>query len=358
MKVSKKRAAALLAAVCLAGMLSACGGQAEEPSSRQIFAMDTAMALTVYGTESSAAVQAAEEELMRLEALLSRTSEDSPVTALNRAGGRQTVVGEELTALLDAAGTYSRKTGGAFDPTIAPVVLAWGFTTGHNRVPAPEEVASLLETVGMEHVHLDGGTAWMDPETQVDLGGIGKGYASDRMAEIFRRYEIPRATAALGGNVLAWGTRPDGTPWRVGVQDPRSPEDSSALACLLHLEDAFAVTSGGYQRHFESEGQSYHHIIDPATGYPAQSGLTSVTVVADCRRDDAAGLPGNGTMCDALSTALFVMGEEKALDFWRTGGLEMELVLVTEDGRVVVTKGLAERFEEIEESGYRYEIVS
>ncbi len=405
MKVSRKRIAALLAAWCLAGMLSACGGQVEEPASRQIFAMDTAMALTVYGAESSAAVQAAEEELMRLEALLSRTSEDSPVTALNRAGGRQTVVGEELSALLDAAGTYSGKTGGAFDPTIAPVVLAWGFTTGHNRVPAPEEVASLLETVGMEHVHLDGGTAWMAPETQIDLGGIGKGYASDRMAEIFSRYEIPRATAALGGNVLAWGTRPDGTPWRVGVQDPRSPEDSGALACLLHLEDAFAVTSGGYQRHFEAEGQSYHHIIDPATGYPAQedsgalacllhledafavtsggyqrhfeaegqsyhhiidpatgypaqSGLTSVTVVADCRKDGEAGLPGNGTMCDALSTALFVMGEEKALDFWRTSGLEVELVLVTEDGRVVVTKGLAELFEEIEESGYRYEIVS
>ncbi|MDY5612927.1 FAD:protein FMN transferase, partial [Dysosmobacter sp.] len=113
-----------------------------------------------------------------------------------------------------------------------------------------------------------------------------------------------------------------------------------------------------YQRFFEEGGKTYHHIIDPATGYPADSGLTSVTVVADCDRDEVDGTPGVGTMCDALSTALFVMGEEKALDFWRSGAYDFDLVLVTEDSRVVVTDGVANEFEESKESGYSYEVVS
>ena len=120
---------------------------------------------------------------------------------------------------------------------------------------------------------------------------------------------------------------------------------------MLELTDAFAVTSGGYQRYFEQNGKQYHHILDPATGYPADSGLASVTVVAPADQ-------WNGTMCDAYSTALFVMGEERALDFWRDHQSAFELVLVTGDGRVVVTGGLADRFTPVEDSGYAYETVS
>ena len=126
---------------------------------------------------------------------------------------------------------------------------------------------------------------------------------------------------------------------------------------ILPLQDAYAITSGGYERYFEENGKTYHHIIDPATGYPADSGLLSVTVVAKANGPDFTG-PGNGTMCDAFSTALFVMGEEKALDFWRTGGYDFDLVLVTSDGRVVITAGLADQFEEVKDSGYAYETVS
>ena len=170
------------------------------------------------------------------------------------------------------------------------------------------------------------------------------------MAAIFRENNVPRGKAELGGNILVMGDKPDGTPWRVGVQDPAKP-DEEAYAAILTLEDAFIVTSGSYQRYFEENGKRYHHIIGPATGHPADSGLTSVTVVADSAE-------GNGTMCDALSTALFVMGEERALDFWRSGTYDFELVLVTEDGRVVVTDGLKDILTEVEESGYTYEIVS
>ena len=356
-----KRITAVFMAVLLTIGLTACGetdpDKAQE--SIQVIAMDTAMIFSVYGEKSTHAAYAAEDEMRRLEDLLSRTDENSAIYALNHADGERTAVGGEALGLIETAKSYTEATGGAFDISSAPVVSAWGFTTDSYQVPDEKELAELMTHVGMEHVHISGqDAAWLDPGTQIDLGGIAKGYASDRVAQIFAENNIPRATASLGGNVLAWGNRPDETPWRVGIQDPKSPDDSNTLACLLHLTDAFAVTSCGYQRYFEENGQVYQHIIDPATGSPADSGLTSVTVVADCGRENLDGTPGTGTMCDALSTALYVMGEDKALDFWRSGVYDFELVLVTEDDRVVVTAGLADIYEEIEGSGYTYEVVS
>ena len=348
-----KRIGALFLALAAVSSLAACGttdpDKAQE--SIQVIAMDTAMVLTAYGERSTRAVYDAEEEVRRLDALLSRTSESSEVGMLNSADGEIAPVGTEICGLIGTAGDYSRATDGAFDITIAPLVSAWGFTTDSYQVPPQAEIESLMEHVGMEHVHLSGGDASLDPGTMIDLGGIAKGYTADRIAEIFRDRQVPRGKIELGGNILVIGDKPDGTAWRVGIQDPKRPDEADGLVGVLNLTDAFAVTSGSYQRYFEQDGKTYHHIIDPATGYPADSGLTSVTVVADSRE-------GNGTMCDALSTALFVMGEEKALNFWRDGNFDFQLVLVTEDGRVVVTDGLKDRFVELEESGYDYEYVS
>ena len=349
----KRITALLLAALAVCG-LTGCGGTRdpdEAQESIQVIAMDTAMVLTAYGKESTRAVYDAEEEVRRLDALLSRTSGSSEISMLNGAGGEMVPVGAEICTLIQTAGDFTEATGGAFDITIAPVVSAWGFTTDSYQVPDREALQTLLESVGMEHVHLSGGSARLDPGTMIDLGGIAKGYTADRVAEIFQEHAVPRGKVELGGNILVIGDKPDGTAWRVGVQDPKHPDKADGLVCVLNLTDAFAVTSVSYQRYFEQDGKRYHHIIDPATGCPADSGLTSVTVVADSAR-------GNGTMCDALSTALFVMGEDKALDFWRSGVYDFQLVLVTEDGRVVVTEGLKDGFVEMEESGYTYEFVS
>ena len=336
-------------------LLAGCAGEktsaGQEMHSAQIIAMDTLMQVAAYGGESAKAVEQAEQEIYRLEELFSRTREDSEIARLNQNAGVPVEVGEEVCALLRNAKDYTQTTGGAFDISIAPVVEAWGFTTENRQVPDEQELQVLLEAVGMDYVHTEGATAMLDGGTKVDLGGIAKGYASDLGGRIFQEQQVAGGTIQLGGNVLAWGKKTDGTPWRVGVQDPRHPEDGSALAAVVALSDAFAVTSGSYQRFFEENGKIYHHIIDPATGYPAESGLTSVTVVADYK-------DGNGTMCDALSTALFVMGEERALDFWRSGVYDIELVLITEDERVVVTEGLKAALTEIKESGYSYEIVS
>jgi thiamine biosynthesis lipoprotein len=228
---------------------------------------------------------------------------------------------------------------------------AWGFTTDSYQVPPQAELDRLLANMGMEHVYTEGDAARLDEGTRIDLGGIAKGYASDCLVQVFENYEVERGWASLGGNVVAWGTRPDGAPWKVGVRDPKHTEQE-VLVGMIGLENAFAVTSGGYERFFEENGKTYHHILDPKTGYPADSGLVSVTVVADCET------PGNGAMCDALSTALFVMGEEAALEFRRSSGYAFDLVLVTADDRVVVTDGIAEQFMFNEESEYRYEIVT
>lgn len=342
-----KRLIALLMAGLMIAVLAGCKKQ---EASAQIFAMDTVMGLTAYGGSAEKAVKAAEEEIVRLEKLLSRTDAESLVSRLNEAGGMPVEIDEEAGSLLEAAGAYSQATGGAFDITVAPVVSAWGFTTDSYQVPEQAELETLLETVGMEHVILADGQAVLEHGARIDLGGIAKGYASDKVGEIFEAHQVESGMVALGGNILVMGSKTDGSAWRVAIQDPAHPNEA-AYAAIVQLKDAFAVTSGSYQRYFEQDGILYHHIIDPDTGYPADSGLTSVTVVADRTS-------GSGTMCDALSTAVFVMGEERALEFWRGSDEPFELILVTEDGRVVVTAGLEEALVETEESGYTYEIVS
>ncbi len=353
-------------ALALILSLTACFGPPVDPDtvqeSIQVIAMDTAMFISTYGKRSTSAAYASEDLIRDLESKLSRTEEESEVSRLNAAGGQPVEVGPELAALLTAAEKYRADTHGAFDITVAPVVSAWGFTAGAFRVPAQEELEALLERVDGSAVQVTedgagGYSAALAPGQSVDLGGIAKGYAADQLVDLFREYQVPRAMAQLGGNVLAWGDRPDGTPWRVGVQDPARPDEQNAFAGILNLKNAFAVTSGGYQRYFEEGGKRYHHIIDPATGYPADSDLTSVTVVADCTYDDCM-----GALCDAFSTAFFIMGEKEALDGWREWQEGppsfFDLVLITEDGRVVVTQGLAESFTLEEGSGYTLEIVS
>ncbi len=360
--------------------LTGCGGAVdpdEAQESIQVIAMDTAMLITTYGERSPAAAYACEDVIRDLEAKFSRTVEDSDVSRLNAAGGEAVAISLDTFTLLNQAQHCWRAAQG-FDITIAPLAAAWGFAGGEEyRVPSREEIDALLTLVDQGAVSCTSKTreedpadyedeasytAALGPGQAIDLGGIAKGYAADKIVKVLQEHDVPRANINLGGNVLAWGDRPDGTPWRVGIQDPARVDEQNAFAGVLALTDSFAVTSGGYQRYFEEGGKRYHHIIDPATGYPADSGLSSVTVVAGLGEGDGSGFPG--TMCDAYSTALFIMGEEQALALWRDEtqwgeeGCPFDLVLVTEDGRVVVTEGLADRFTLDESSGYQYEIAS
>lgn len=319
-----KRIVCLLLAMLAALSLTACG-RGEEPEKQELFAMDTYMSLIAYGDGARDALAAAAREINRLERELSRTVSTSDVYQLNAGGSAS--VSDETAALLTAAVEYSEKTGGLFDVTIAPLVTLWGITTDSPRVPSQGEIDALLPLVGSDHIRLDGDTVTLDTGCAVDLGGIAKGYASDRVAEILRQNAVTGAAVSLGGNVYVCGQKPDGTGWSVAVQDPKNT-DSYALT--LELTDTFAVTSGGYQRFFTGEdGTVYQHILDPRTGRPAETDLLSVTVIGQ-----------NGTMADAYSTALYVMGEQGACDFWRQSAAAFDLVLITADGRVLYTPGL------------------
>ena len=340
-----KRLICLVLACLLALSLAACG--APETETLDIFAMDTYMSLVAIGDGGAEVLQACSARINALEQKLSRTIETSDVSRLNADGSA--LLDADTAALLDAALQYSAETNGAFDVTIAPLVALWGITTDSPRVPSQEEIDALLPLVGSEHVRLSGATAALDEGCAIDLGGIGKGYASDETAELFSESGISGGFVSLGGNVYVHGVTAEGKPWNVAVQDPRNTEN---YACTLRLTDAFVVTSGGYQRNFTApDGTVYQHIIDPATGYPVDNGLLSVSIVT--RRDSGS----TGTMADAYSTALYVMGEEAAVDFWRQQG-SFDMVLVTEDGRVLYTPGLSDCFNQTEGSGYDYQLLA
>ena len=332
----KRQLAALLLTI-FALSLTACGETAAESETRTVYAMDTVMNLTVYGENAAAALESAEKELHTLdEAVLSRTAEGSELYALNTSNGETVECGADdiLPALIETALTISDATDGAFDPTLAPVLDAWGFTKDERRVPSADELKELLSHTGCGKVALektaDGWTVTLLDGAQLDLGGIAKGYAAGRVRTILREAGVTSAIISLGGNVAAVGKKPDGSAWTVGLQDPDRPE---AYLGTVSIEDACVVTSGAYQRYFEENGVCYHHILDPHTGCPAESGVKSVSVVA---QDD--------TLADALSTALFVMGLDAGAELWNSSGLSFEAVFVTDDNTVWITPGLAGRY--------------
>ena len=341
-----KKLTCLLLACLTALSLAGCGAPRTE--TLDIFAMDTYMSLVAIGDGGAAVLQSCSNEINALEQKLSRTIDTSDVAQLNANGTAR--LSDDTAALLRAALQYSEVTGGTFDVTIAPLVELWGITTDSPRVPTQEEIDALLPLVGSGHVRLDGTAAALDEGCAIDLGGIGKGYASDKTAALFAESGLSGGFVSLGGNVYVHGVTADGRPWNVAIQDPNNTE---GYACTLRLSDAFVVTSGGYQRFFTGpDGTVYQHIIDPATGYPVDNGLLSVSIVT--RRADG----GTGTMADAYSTALYVMGEEAAVDFWRQRSAAFDMVLVTEDGRVLYTPGLTDCFNETEGSGYDYALIN
>lgn len=317
-------------------------GCSSKPMQQQFFAMDTIMSITAYGKGSDGAVNAAVSKVNELESLLSRTRTGSEVTALYLAAPEQVPLSKDTLRVLTLAQEWCKKTDGAFDVTIAPVVAAWGFGgSGNYQVPSAEKLEKLLAMVDGSSLILTETTAALPAKgMEVDLGGIAKGYAGAQAEQVLRDHGIESALLDLGRNITVIGTKPDGTAWRVAVQDP---SDSNGAVGVLSLQDCSAVTSGGYQRYFEQDGVVYHHIIDPRTGYPADSGLISATVVC-----------ADSALADLLSTAVFVLGEEDALNLWRAEG-GFELILVTDDNRVVVTGGLANIFEPEKNSSYTFE---
>ena len=307
---------------------------AMEKHQKQVFAMDTVMILTVYGPEAEAALDAAEARILELEADLDPESETGSVHALNAGAGNSVLLSEDACNVMSTALEYWRRSGGALDPGMYPLSKAWGFIGGNYRVPPQEEIDALLAAKDTEGVVLDtdARSASVPEGTEISFGAVAKGYTAQAVCDLWAEMGVESAILSLGGNVQTLGeAKPDGSAWQVAVIDPR---DTGSYIGILSVGQAAVVTSGGYQRFFTEGDTTYIHILDPETGYPVtgEGDLISVTVVTD-----------DGAKADALSTTLYVMGKDAALDFWREQG-DFELVLVTGGNHVIVTPGLRNIF--------------
>ena len=319
--VRMKRAFALLLALLLP-----YGCAPAQPLERTFFAMDTVMTLRLYEGGDENTLDQAEARVRELEGLWSVTDGASEISTLNHDGSAE--LSPETADLLRTALGMCERTGGALDISTYPILRAWGFTTGEYAVPEEEEIAALLPMVDYTQVMQDGTCASLPEGMEIDLGSVAKGCAGWRLAHLLKENGVTSALLDLGGNIQTVGAKPDGSPWRVAIRNPAGEGNVG----VVEVVDQAVVTSGGYERYFEEDGVRYWHIIDPKTGAPARSGLASVTVVGE-----------SGLLCDGLSTALFVMGREGALEHWRQHR-DFEAVLVSEDGSVTITAGLEGRF--------------
>lgn len=329
--MKKKRILSILLIVmmCLTACSQSHKQEKQTEHTESFFAMDTYLLFTAYGENAEKELLKVKEKIMELEQKWSVTDENSEIYAINHSAGQKVEVSEETNELISFALDMAKDTDGALEPTIYPVLRAWGFTGGENRIPSETEIQQLLQKVGYEKVEMDESGVRLDADMMLDLGAVGKGYAGDVAAGLLRENGITSALLDIGGNIQAVGTKPDGSDWRLGLRDPFS----GGTIGVICVSDLAVVTSGNYERYFVGEdGKQYGHIMNPDTGYPVENELASVTIIAR-----------EGKLCDALSTSLFVMGLDKATDYWRQKQ-NFEMILITEDGKIYLTEGVEDRF--------------
>ncbi len=309
----RKKVSAVILLLLMVLMVFAFWGRKEV--SKDFFAMDTVISLKAKGLSANKALKEIEEEILRLHKEYSVNGEGS-LFIYNECGDKT----EELSLILSECEHLEKVTEGSFDAGIYPVTKLWGFTKDSFKVPSEEEIKETLKDKG----------------TEIDLGAIAKGYGADRCRKILSDNKIKKATVSLGGTVLLYGNE----DMTVAIASP----DGEGYAGYIKAKNVVISTSGGYERYFEENGEKYSHIINPETGYPAKSGIISSTVISE-----------SGTESDAFSTAIFVMGENRAKDLWEKE--DFEVIMLTEDGRIIISEGIKDSVTGIDEK-YEVEIWS
>ena len=319
-------AAALMSALFLLPIASGCNENAEKHSTRELFAMDTVMSLSAYGERCEEATLAAEEEIKRLDALLSTGSSDSETGRINS--------GETVTMSDDTASLFSRSveiyemTGGAYDMSLYPLTVLWGFCGDNPAVPDEESIKKTMLLCGSDKIKSDGSTLTLSEGQGIDFGGIAKGYIGDKMTEVLESKGVVSAVINLGGNVICIGGKTDEDDFVIGVETPFS--DRKEITGKINARDKTLVTSGVYERRIEVDGKTYHHILDTKTGWPAETDLDAVTLTAD---------KGHSGDIDALSTICLIKGYEAASKLIEdTDGVEA--VFILKDGTTEQTSGM------------------
>ena len=316
--------------------------QRNEASESEIFALDTAITLKVYGSKREAVLKKLEDKIKELDELLSTGKETSEVVRLNKAG--KALVTETTADLIKRSLAIYQNTDGLFDITIYPLMELWGFPTKDYRVPSDKEIKEKLKNVGSDKIVFDEETreiSFKNKGMEIDFGGIGKGYITDELVNILTKEKVESAIINLGGNVFGFQKKPDGSLWNIAIRDLN---ESDKYMAAIRLEDSAVITSGGYERYFEENGVIYHHILDPRKGKPSESNLKSVSIVSK-----------DGTLADALSTSLFIMGEEGAVEYWKKNGSNFDILLMTKDNRLLVSEGIKDK---VVSDNYRIELIS
>ncbi len=301
----------------------------ENPMTGTAIFLDTVVTLTIYGSNESSLLDECYDLLDQYEHLFSRTIEGSDVWNINHSDGVPVEVSEETALLIDKAQSYSDLTEGAFDITIAPVLDLWDVQNNPGILPSSEEINSALSHVDSSLVLLSGTTVTLlDPQAEIDLGGIAKGYIADCLAAYLEEKGITSALINLGGDVHLLGSKPDGNDWNIGIQKPFGERDE--LISVISCSGKSVITSGTYERYFVLDDVIYHHIMDPKTGAPVQNELTSVSIISD-----------NSMEGDILSTACLVLGLNKGMDLIES--MEgYEALFITEDMTTYRSSGFPE----------------
>lgn len=300
----------------------------------RFYSLGTMNSIRLYGCSERELLEDTVKRISEINDRMSAYQPESDISQINfHAGWKPAAISKETLRLLKTAKNFSAFTAGAFDITIRPLVTLWGINQKPQFIPEQQEISSALSLVNSDDLQLDeaNGTAYLKKAGQaVDLGGIAKGYAADEAKRLLEESGVKSALINLGGNILTIGSRPDGTPWKIGVQNPAALRGE--FLGMLSVQGQTVVTSGSNERFFVKDGVRYHHILDPHTGMPARSGLLSVTVVG-----------ADSMTADALSTAAFVLGMEKGIRLLKQ--MKAEAVFAAEDGRVYLTEGLIGQFE-------------
>lgn len=321
----KQKIAAFLAAALLFSLLAGCGKK--EPISQTGFYFDTVISVTLYDPSKTEELAHCFELAARYESYFSTKRTDSDISKINANAGKPVRVHKETLDLIKKGIAYSRLSGGKFDITIGKLTSLWDF---HSETPKPPDAGAAqaaADTVDYRKIEINGNEVCLtNADAALDLGGIAKGYIADRMKDYLRSEGITSGIINLGGNVLAIGTKTDGSAYTIGIQKPF--DETGAPIASVSIKDQTVVTSGIYERCFTFDGLRYHHILDTDTGYPYENGLLSVSVICASSADG-----------DGLSTTCFALGLEKGLALIESLG-QTEAIFITSDYKLHTTSGI------------------
>lgn len=311
---------------------------------QQEFKMDTIMNLKAYGSKAENAVKEAYDRIDEIEQMASAQIETSDVSMINEKAGKEYVkVHPEIILMLQTAVKYSELSEGAFDITVGPLIKLWGIGSENERIPSDSEIKETLTLVGYKNISIneeESSIMLLKEGMSIDLGGIAKGFAADEVVKIFKDKDIKSALINLGGSSMyTLGVKPDDSLWSIAIQHPRKDKGGN-YAGIIKMSDQALSTSGDYERYFISDGKRYHHILNPFTGYPADAGVMSDTIVISGDN------PNGNMLADILTKVTFVSGTEKGLRI--IDSLEgAECLAITTDNKVYKSSGWSLGVEDI-----------